>query len=324
MTKLNYLLFLCCAVACLTACNQSNPNIVKHNGEKDLISFKSVKGIGYTEIARRTADGLSFNEYGYQLEPQWRINFVSDDSASIYSPTKGKFINFPLTRGYDSVFNTARAWLKVKLMNKDSLKLEVLGSFGDSVDTRGLKTYMIFYANSYIKNVLHSDTTTLKKASRKDTLYIRKLTDLANNDYEKAFAGRQPVELKSKKPFIKVTKWKAKGDILNHFDVSDDYMNPTYDIVINKADTNFYYSFSMFIDTNGAMHYGKPLIPFPDGSFRDKYVNLSKAIMDNYLKHYLEVKPGSTLGIAHVSEISVHVDGKRGSTLNKTYSMVSN
>jgi hypothetical protein len=44
--------------------------VVKHGGEKDLISFKSVEGISYTEISRRQKNGLSFNEYGFQLEPQ--------------------------------------------------------------------------------------------------------------------------------------------------------------------------------------------------------------------------------------------------------------
>jgi hypothetical protein len=311
MKRLNYLLLLCCAIACLPSCNQNNPNIVKHNGEKDLISFKSVQGIGYTEIARRTADGLSFNEYGYQLEPQWRINFVSEDSASIYSPTKKEFINFPLTRGYDSVFNTALTWLKVKQMSKDSIRLEILEAYADTVDINGSKTYMTFYADNYIKNVLHSDTSTLRKASRKDTLYIKKLTDIANKNYKKAFAGRQPVELKSRDPFVKVKKWKTKSEPLYHTDISDDYMNPTYDIAINKAYANFYYSFTIFVDTKGEMHYGKPLIPFFDESFKDTYVHLSKEILDSYLKYYLEVKPGSTLGIVHASEINVHVDGKK-------------
>ncbi|MDN3548048.1 hypothetical protein [Mucilaginibacter aquaedulcis] len=310
MFVIKYLLFLCFIIAFLPACKHRD--IVKHNGEKDLISFKAVKGIGYTEIARRKADGLSFNAQGYYLEPQWRINFISDDSTSIYSPSREKFINFPLTRGYDSIFNTARTWLKVKQMNKDSIKLEVLESYGDSVDTRGSKIYMILYADNYIKNVLHSDTGILKRASRNDTLYIKQLTNIANEDYRKAFAGLQPAELKSKSHFVRIKKWKTEGDLLNHFNTSDDYMSPTFDIAINKADSNFYYSFSIFVDINGGIHYGKPLIAFFDESFRENYIQFSKAIMENYLKYYLDVKPGSTLGIVHASEINVHVDGKTG------------
>ncbi len=308
-TLKNALIFSLVTIVSVAQSCKPNPQIVKHGGEKDLISFKPVFGINYTEIARRTENGLSFNEDGYQLEPQWRINFVSNDSASIYSPTKGKFINFPLTRGYDSIFNTARTWLKVKAMNKDSLKLEIVNSKGDTVDTRGAKTYMFLYADKYIKNTLHNDTTILKRAGNKDTLYIKKLTAVADKDFNKAFAARQPVELTSKSPTLKVKKWKAKGSLLNNFDVSADYMTPHYDIVINKAYKDFYYSFSIFIDAKGGLHYGKPLVFFYGESLKINYIKHSKAIMESYLNYYLAVKPGSTLGIAHASEINVHVTG---------------
>ncbi|WP_184550414.1 hypothetical protein [Mucilaginibacter sp. FT3.2] len=297
-------------ILCVTQACKENPKIVKHRGERDLISFKTVQGIGYSEISRRTATGLSFNEYGYHLEPQWQINFVSNDSASIYSPTKGQFINFPLTRGYDSIFNTARVWFKVKIMNKDSLKLELIDSYGDTVDTRGAKIYMLFYADNYIKNTLHTNTTVLKRASARDSLFIRALSDASNKDYTQAFAATQPVTLTSNNPKVRVKKWTVEGDILNHFDTSDEYMNPTFDIVINKAHADFYYSFSIIIDSKGAIHYGKPLIPFLGEGLRKNYIQQSEAVMESYLKKYLAVKPGSTLGIIHASEINLHVGGK--------------
>jgi hypothetical protein len=278
--------------------------------KKELINFKPFNGINYSEVSRRQENGLSFNEDGYQLEPQWKIKFVSDDSVSIFSPTKNAFINFPLTRGYDSIFNAARTWLKVKAMNKDSLKLEIVNSNGDTIDTRGAKVYMYLYADNYIKNTLHSDTAALKRPGKKDTLYIKKLAAIADKDFNKAFAARQPVQLISKSPTVKVKKWNAKGDLLNHFDVSADYMIPHYDVVINKAYENFYYSFSIFIDTNGVMHYGKPLVFIVGESVKNTYIKHSKAIMESYFKYYLTIKPGSTLGITHASEINVHVTGK--------------
>jgi hypothetical protein len=287
-----------------------SPQIVKHGGEKDRISFKPVFGVTYTEISRHTENGLSFNEDGYQLEPQWRLNFVSNDSASIYSPVKGTFINFPLTRGYDSVFNTARTWLKVKAMTKDSLKLEILKAYGDTIDTRGAKIFMILYADDYIKNKLHSDTAVVKRANKKDSLYIKKLTAIADKDFNKAFAARQPVELISKSPTVTIKKRKAKGDLLNHFDESADYMTPHYDLAISKAYTDFHYSFSIFVDSKGLMHYGKPLVFFYGETLKGNYIKHSKAIMESYLKYYLVIKPGSTLGIVHASEINVHVIGK--------------
>ena len=197
----------------IIGCSNNNPNIVKHNGEKDLISFKSIEGISYTEINRRQKNGLSFSEYGYQLEPQWKINFVSDDSVSIYSPGNKRFFNFPLSRGYDSVFNTARTWLKVRKMSKDSLVLEILKAQGDSVDITGAGIYMTFYADNYVKNVLRSDTAILKRVSRKDSLFIKSLAVKANTDIKKAFAARQPVAFISKSPSVKVEKWKVKGDL---------------------------------------------------------------------------------------------------------------
>jgi hypothetical protein len=290
----------------IIGCSNNNPHIVKHNGEKDRISFKSIKGINYTEINRRLKNGLSFSEYGYQLEPQWKVNFVSDDSVSIYSFIKKRFLNFPLSRGYDSVFNTARTWLKVRKMSKDSLVLEILKAQNDTVDITGAGVYMTFYADNYVKNVLRSDTTTLRHASRKDSLYIKSLVIKANTDIKKAFAARQPVAFISKSPSVKVEKWKAEGDLLNNFDTSDDYFNPTFNITINKAHTNFYYSFSVYVDEKGQMHYGEPLIPFAG----ENYIHFSQGVMNSYLKYYLQVIPGKTLNMPHTSLINIHVEGK--------------
>ncbi|AYL96273.1 hypothetical protein [Mucilaginibacter celer] len=304
-TKSTWLLLI------LFCCGCKPRNIVKHGGEKDLISFKPVLGISYTEIARRSENGLSFNSFGYQLEPQWKMKFVSNDSTSIYSPTKKRFINFPLTRGYDSVFNTARAWLKVKTMTKDSLVVELLKAYADSVDTRGAKVYMIFYADNYIANVLHGNLSKCKSPSLKDTVYIKGLAAVANKNVEKAFAARQPVELTSKSNRIKIEKRPAEPSMLNNFDTSSEYMGPEFDITIDKAYANFYYSFSIFVDPLGNMHYGRPLTVFLEEDRKVTYIHLSKAVMNSYLKYYLNLKPGTTLGIVHTSEIAVHVTGKR-------------
>lgn len=310
---------LTCIVLTLFCLSCKQRNIVKHNGEKDLISFKPVFGISYTEIARRSQDGLSFNSFGYQLEPQWKMQFVSNDSTSIYSPTKKQFINFPLSRGYDSIFNTARTWLKVKTMTKDSMIIELLKAYGDSVDTRGAKIYMVFYADNYIKNVLHGDISKCKSPSRKDSVYIQWLADAANKNIDKAFAARQPVELKSKSALITISKRHTEPNMLNNFNTSNDYMGPEFDITINKAYANFYYSFSIFVDPAGQMHYGRPLTVFLEESRKATYIHLSKAVMDSYLKYYLKVVPGKTLGITHTSEIAVHVTGRP-----RVYSLTKN
>ena len=289
-----------------TGCNSGRPG----RGKKQLISFRAFNGINYSEVARRQKNGLSFNEYGYQLEPQWKLKFVSDDSVSIFSPTKNNFINFPLTRGYDSVFNAARSWLKIKKMTKDSIVMEILQAKGDIIDISGSKVYMLFYADNYVENVLHTDTATLRHPSRKDTLFIKSLAAKANNNITKAFAARQSVQLISKSPLVTVKQRLTKPDIMNNFDASDDYLDPTFDITINKAYQDFYYSFSVYVDDKGQMHYQMPLIGFmSDKDAKQSYINTSQSIMNSYLKYYLQIIPGSTLGFTHASTISLHVQG---------------
>jgi hypothetical protein len=279
--------------------------------EKHLISFKEFNGIDYSEVARRQKNGLSFNEYGYQLEPQWKMKFVSDDSVSIFSPTKNTFINFPLTRGYDSIFNAARSWLKIKKMSKDSIVMEILQAKGDSIDINGSKVYMLFYADSYVKNVLHTDTSILRHPSRKDTLFVKGLAAKANSNIAKAFSARQPVQLISKSPLVSVKQWHTKPDIMNKFDASDDYLDPTFDIIINKAYQDFYYSFSVYVDSKGQMFYRIPLIDFMGNEdTKQAYIRVSQSIMKSYLQYYLKVVPGSTLGFVHASTVSVHVEGR--------------
>jgi len=280
--------------------------------EKHLISFSAYNGINYSEVARRQKNGLSFNEYGYQLEPQWKLKFVSDDSVSVFSPTKNTFINFPLTRGYDSIFNAARSWLKIKKMSKDSIVMEILQAKGDSIDINGSKVYMLFYADNYVKNVLHTDTSILRHPSRKDTLFVKGLVAKANSNIAKAFSARQPVQLISKSSQITVKQKVTKPDITNNFDSSDDYLDPNFDITINKAYKDFYYSFEVCVDDKGQMHYVRPLIGFSDKDFKDTYIRLSQGIMSSYLQYYFKVVPGSTLGFAHASTISIHVEGRTG------------
>lgn len=309
-TKSVYFFLLLIVFLLIQSCNPKNK--VKYGGEKDLVSFKPVLKIGYTEVSRRFSNGLSFNEFGYQLEPQWKLHFESNDSVSLYSPEKHRFINYPLTRGYDSIFNVARAWLKVRKMNHDSLVFELLKAYGDTIETKGVKTYMTFYADNYIKNALHSDTGLLKRPSRKDSLYITSLAKLANSDPGKAFPARQPVSFGSKSSVVTLKTKKAEANFFNNFDTAEDYLDPTFYITVHKAYADFYYSFSVLVDEKGQVHYGEPLIPFTDENYKKNYVHSSKAVLDSYLKFYLRAVPGRTLGLAHASIVSIHVEGKTG------------
>lgn len=306
----NHIKYLSAALLLITVITHSGCKDPGKAKEKHLISFKAFNGIDYSEVARRQKNGLSFNEYGYQLEPQWKMKFVSDDSVSIFSPTKNAFINFPLTRGYDSIFNAARSWLKIKKISKDSIVMEILQAKGDSIDIAGSKVYMLFYADNYVKNVLHTDTSILRHPSRKDTLFVKGLAAKANQNIAKAFSARQPVKLISRSSQITVKQKVTKPDITNNFDPSDDYLDPSFDITINKAYKDFYYSFEVCVDDKGQMHYVRPLIAFQDEDFKNTYIRLSQGIMSSYLQYYFKIIPGSTLGFAHASTISVHVEGR--------------
>jgi hypothetical protein len=308
------MLFLGCIS--LAGCD-NNPN---HKVNRKPISFKSIEGITYTEVARYQQNGLSFNEYGYHLNPDWRLRFVSDDSVALFSPVKKAFLNFPLALGFDSVINTNRSYLKMRRMSKDSLVFELLIAHDDTLNINGEKIYMKFYADNYIKNSLHTTADVLQRYKKRDTLFVKGLVVKANADMKDAFAAQEPVQLISKSPAVTVVKQKTVADwLLNNYNTSADYMDPHYDIVINKAYADFKYSFTVYVDKEGTMYYDKPIFPFTDGKYRDEYIRISKAIMDTYLKLYLKEIPGQTLGMKHASLISLHVKGisKANNTISK-------
>jgi hypothetical protein len=298
-------------VYCLIAgCKFKDPSIPGHS-QKPMLSFKNVEGITYTEV-RRQQNGLSFSDYGYHFEPEWRLRFTSNDSVALYSPVKKEFLNFPLSCGIDSVFNTNRTFLRMKHMSKDSLIFELLEAKNDSINMKGTKILMLFYADNYIKNVLHTNAATLQHSNRKDSLYIKALVKKADSSLNNAFAALSPVQLTSTRPSIIVNKKRTVPDfLLNNYNTADDYVNPIYYITINKAYSDFHYSFSAYIDKEGKLIYDKPLIPFAEGGYKQKYVRLSKAIMNSYVKLHVKIKPGQTLGMPHASLISLYIEGKK-------------
>ncbi|HEK21683.1 MULTISPECIES: hypothetical protein [unclassified Mucilaginibacter] len=308
VTYKNALPLIITAVLAFAACKyrDSGPG----HGEKPKISFKSVEGINFIEVSRRQKNGLSFNEYGYHLTPDWRLRFVSADSAALYSPQKDAFFNFPLALGTDSVFNIAHAFLKMKNMSKDSLTFELLEAQGDSIDIHKSRVVMKLYSEPYIKKT-GKDLKQLQAASRKDTLFVRGLVAKANADIKKAFAAANPVQLISKNPNLQVTKRKTKPSLLdNKYATDDDYLTPTYDIVIHKAYQDFNYSFEATVDSAGVWHYNRPLVPFlGDEDVKANYIKVSTGIMNTYLKLFMNTLPGETLGMKHSSTISVNVKG---------------
>ncbi|WP_454803447.1 hypothetical protein [Mucilaginibacter phyllosphaerae] len=292
------------AIFSLTACGPKKK-------DKPKISFKSVEGITFLEVSRKQNNGLSFNEYGFHLMPDWRLRFVSADSAALYSPVKGKFFNFPLALGTDSVFNIAHAFLKMKKMSKDSLVFLLLEAQGDSINLNKSRVTMRLYSEDYIKNKLRTDVSVLQRASKQDSVYVRGLVAKANSDIKKAFAASQPVQMISTNPNLVVNQRKAKPSLIdNKYSTDDDYLNPVYDIVIHKAYQNFDYSFKATVDSVGVWHYDKPLVGFlGDDAAEKNFIKVSTGIMNTYLKLFMKTIPGQTLGMAHASTVAVNVKG---------------
>jgi hypothetical protein len=274
---------------------------------KNLIG--SIKGIGYTEVRRKFDNGLSFSPVGYQLIPEWRISFPSNDSVNIFSPKKNKFLNAPVVFDHDSIFSIAWAWLKLQHLSKDSLKFMVIHVDDHNViiDEK-THVFMTFYANDYIKNVLHSDTNNLWRPGVKDSLYIKQKVDRANANLIGAFAGTQPVTLTSRNPSLTVNKELESADYAGGGKIYDDYLSPTFNITIHHAYTDFSYSYSAFVDQKGTITFRKS-ITFLYPEFVKPYTEAMKGITDSYLKLYLKTTPAKTLGMAHSSIIILNVVG---------------
>lgn len=272
--------------------------------------IKSMQGIHYTEVKRTFDNGLSFSPVGYQLTPEWRISFPSVDSVNIYSPKMKKFLNTPVMFDHDSIYNVAWAWLKLKYIKKDSIQFMVLHVDGRVIKEEKTHVFMTFYTNDYIKNVLHSDTNRLWRPSSRDTAYIKAKTILARKVPDSAFAGTQPAILKPKSPLITVKKDVTPPDDVNGGMTYDDYLSPTFNIKIRHAYQDFTYSYTAYVDEKGTITFRKSTVPLFK-EFATSYVTAMKGITDSYLKLYLDVTPGKTLGIPHNSIIFLNVTGTK-------------
>ncbi len=274
------------------------------------ISFKPVTGINYTEVHRYFDTGLSFNRDGYQLSPEWFMSFLPNSKASIYDPFEKRFLTFNVTLDHDSVFSVANTWFKAMKITKDSLLFRVLNVVTDTIYFDSSRNYMLFYSDDYMKNVLHKTPDELKNPRRVDSLYIIKRTDEVNAHVDSFFAARQPVVLKSNSPLVTIVKKKEEINVMNRYDNSAEYMSPEYDITIHKAYQDFYYSFYVTVDTQGRMHFQKSLINVFE-EFKKSTDRIIKGIVDGYLKTYVQITPGKTLGLTHNSAVILNVTGKK-------------
>lgn len=277
---------------------------------KPGLDFSRVKGTHFTEVRRIFNTGLSFDKAGYQLEPSWKLYFVTNDSVMVFSPKMKRYFGFHVYFDHDSVFNMVDAWFLLKRMNDDSLVLRSLRVENKKVleNDEGSNVFMTFYSDRYKNTKPAAVVGRMGVPGAKDTAYIKARSLLANTKIDSAFAGREPVALKSNSPLVTVEKVKNVSTPINKIDPSIDYLYPEYNVNIRHAYENFGYIFTVLVDDKGGMHFGESMIPYMP-EFKANYEHVIKSIIAGYLTRYLQVTPGNTLGIAHTSSILLNVNG---------------
>jgi hypothetical protein len=312
-----YLFILLVAAVTLNACNSSSSSSSHIKSSTDSgtepvkPTFKQHWGKGFTEVRRTFKNGLSFSDYGYQLEPDWRLTFLSDDSVNIYNPATKTWGNAPILFDHDSIFNIAWSYLRLKKQTKDSIIFQVMKVEGRILTRDQSVVYMTLYSNDYIKNVLHTDAESLIHPSRKDSVFIQQMVKKANADTSKAFAGRQPAEFKPRNKLCTITRETTSAENKKESGLLADYLLPEYDVVVKNAYEDFSYSFTVLVNAQGKLLFVRS-INFSFAEFEAQTNKTLRAIVDGYLTAYLDVTPASTLSLPHSSIVIMHVKGIKG------------
>lgn len=294
----------------LTACH-SKPSKEKP-ALKTRFDLSPIMGIRYTEVKRRFSNGLSFDSMGFQQEPSWIIQFKNNDTVLAYDPRQKIMQGFHLQYDHATVYNFAKEYFRFKLISKDSLVFQRLQVKGKEIanDIRS-DVNMTFYADSYIKNKLHTTAEQLQHPTKQDTLFIAKLVAQANRNpgnADSVFAGRQitlltPLDNRISVEFI------SGIDKLNGITEAYDYLYPHYRLVIPNAYKDFGYQFNIMVDKDGKIQLGKFFTNLPE--YREVRKKVLEGIISVYFQNLLKIKPGSTLGMPHASELTVSVKGQK-------------
>ncbi len=305
------------ALGCILACTTNSKNSSANNDDTSLnknAQFNKVNGIRFYEVKRRFRNGLSFNSYGFQQEPNWIIEFKAPDTMLAYSPEKKGMESFYLQYDHGQVYNFAREFFRAKSITKDSLVLQRLQVNGIVIvgdDDERSNVYCTFYSKDYIENKLKTTIKELQKPTKADTLFIKELSaktykDPGNADL--AFAARQPVVFLPNSKNVTVEKI-STIDELNKRSAAVDYLYPLYRLQINKSYKNFNYRFSVVVDAKGKLHVNNVSGVLKEDIAPRK--RLLQGITDVYLQNLFIIKPGTTLGIPHSSEVTLIIVGKK-------------
>jgi hypothetical protein len=308
MTRFARLLVLWSTGIILASCN-SKP-VKKKEAPDQKLSFTAVQGIEFYEVKRRFSNGLSFDTLGFQQEPSWMIKFISNDSVAAWSPQKQRMQNFFLLYDHGDVYNFAKEYFRFKKITKDSLVFQRL-QLNYKVIAKDIRSdvNITYYSKEYLKK-LNTTAEILQRPTAKDTAFIREMSDRSNRNpgnIDSAFAGRQPVQLTSLSKSVTVEKI-STVDNINGRTQAYDYLYPLYKVVIHRAYKDFAYEFTAVVDVKGKIYLGKFYGEIPE--YHEVRKKVLQGIIDVYLQNLLKIKPGTTLGIPHSSEVTIRITGK--------------
>lgn len=278
---------------------------VKEKERKSIPSWKEAWNISFTEVRRTFESGVVFNDFGYQLKPEWRFKILSDTSVSIYSPKLNSFTTAHIQFDHDSIYNFAWAWLRVRKLSKDSILFQVMKVKDKRVLRKQSNIYMTLYSDDYIKYKLRRELADLVKPNSQDSIFIKNKIHLANADTSKAFPAHEQAILKSRSSLLTIKKVSASDNEMH--DVFDPFL-PEYDITIKKSYKPFNYSFSVVINQEGKLLFRRSRI-FIMPEFENRIKSTIRGIINGYLSAYLDTHPGKTFGIPHSTIVFMNVRG---------------
>ncbi|MET1056381.1 MAG: hypothetical protein ABWY16_13830 [Pedobacter sp.] len=311
MKVLRSLLTIVSSALLLFACN--GKQVKEKPKPKTRLDLGPITGIRYTEVKRRFSNGLSYDSMGFAQEPSWIIQLRKPDTMAAFDPVKKIMQGFYLQYDHADVYNFAKEYFRFKLISKDSLVFQRLQVTKKEIaDDIRSDVNMTFYADGYIKNVLHTTAEKLQRPTRQDTAFVAGLVERSNrypDQTDSVFAARQIAVLTPRDDRISV-EFLSGVDVLNGRTQAYDYLYPRYRLVIPNAYKDFAYEFNILVAPDGKLRLGKFWTNLPE--FRETRKKVLAGITSVYLQNLLKIKPGSTLGMPHTSEVTVTVTGRKG------------
>lgn len=296
---------LCLAAFALASCG----NGTEEAEESNRPSFKPILGTDFYEVRRAFDNGLSYDSIGFVQVPEWHLKFIDEDSIQVYSIIEDSMFTYTVYHDHEDYFHFARESWKVIDVHPDSLLLQRLSLRGLKVDKERSNVYMRFYSKRYIDEVLQTTVEALRRPGPNDTAFVRQMVARANAYLEpdSAFASMDYARLTSRHPSMSVSK--RKIDSLKQ-SAAHAYLYPEYDLTIDNAYKDFYYTFSVVVDTAGTLHLGDiTTAVMPE--FLESRERVIQGIIDVYLANWLDVTPATTLGMRHGSVVYLRVRGRQ-------------